>query len=94
MARDGARKAEPRDGEGIAPLSASRIVLVVTRDSTRGGEIVGALQGRGVPSIQASTAAQALFWARLSTPAIVLLDMNVQGARLLLGEFRDEGVSW
>lgn len=91
MARDGARKAEPRDGEGVAPLSASRVVLVVTRDSARGGEIVGALQSRGVPSIQASTAPQALFWARLSTPALVLLDMNVQGARLLLGEFRDMG---
>lgn len=90
MARDGARKAEPRDGEGIAPLSASRTVLVVTRDSAPGGEIIGALQSRGAPSIQASTAPQALFWARLSTPAIVVLDMNVQGARLLVGEFRSE----
>ncbi|SRR6266545_3965254 len=91
MARDGARKAEPRDGGGTAPLSASRTVLVVTRDSARGGEIVGALQSRGAPSVQASTARQALFWARVSTPALVVLDMKVQGARLLLGEFRNEG---
>ncbi len=91
MARDGARRAEPRDGEGIAPLSAARIVLVVTPESARGGEIVGALQGRGIPSIQASTAPQAIFWARRSTPALVLLDTNVRGARLLLGEFRGEG---
>jgi len=91
MARDGARRAEPRDGEGIAPLSAARVVLVVTPESARGGEIVGALQSRGVPSIQASTAPQAIFWARRSTPALVLLDTNVRGSRLLLGEFRSEG---
>jgi DNA-binding response OmpR family regulator len=91
MARDGARRAESRVGEVAAPLSASRIVLVVTPESARGGEIVGALQGRGVPSIQASTAPQAIFWARRSTPALVLLDTNVRGARLLLGEFRGDG---
>lgn len=90
MARD-ALRAEPRDGEGIASLSASRTVLVVTPDSTRAGEVVGALQSRGVPSVQASTPPQAIFWARRSTPALVVLDMNVRGARLLLGEFRGEG---
>lgn len=91
MARDGALRADPRDGEGIAPLSASRTVLVVTPESTRAGEVVGALQSRGVPSVQASTPPQAIFWARRSTPALVVLDMNVRGARLLLGEFRGEG---
>jgi DNA-binding response OmpR family regulator len=91
MAREAARRAEPRDGEGVAPLSASRTVLVVSPESNRAGEIVGALQGRGVPSIQASTPPQAIFWARQSTPALVLLDLNVQSSRLLLGEFRAEG---
>lgn len=91
MARDGALRAEPRDREGIASLAASRTVLVVTPESTRAGEVVGALQSRGVPSVQASTAPQAIFWARRSTPALVVLDMNVRGARLLLGEFRGEG---
>ena len=91
MARDGALRAEPRDGEGIASLSASRTVLVVTPESTRAGEVVGALQDRGVPSIQASTPPQALFWARRAMPALVLLDTNVHGASLLLGEFRGEG---
>jgi DNA-binding response OmpR family regulator len=92
MARDGALRAEPHDGgEGIASLSTSRIVLVVTPESTRAGEVVGALQGRGVPSVQASTPPQAIFWARRSMPALVVLDMNVRGARLLLGEFRGEG---
>jgi DNA-binding response OmpR family regulator len=91
MARDGALRADSRDGEGIAPLSASRTVLVVTPESTRAGEVVGALQSRGVPSVQASTPPQALFWARRSMPALVVLDMNVRGARLLLGEFRGEG---
>lgn len=91
MARDGALRAGLRDEEGTVPLSASRTVLVITAESTRAGEIVGALQSRGVPSVQASTAPQALFWARRSTPSLVVLDMNVRGARLLLGEFRGEG---
>jgi DNA-binding response OmpR family regulator len=91
MAQEGALKAGPRDGEGTASLSASRTVLVVTPESTRAGEVVGALQERGVPSIQASTPPQAIFWARRATPALVLLDTNVRGAGLLLGEFRGEG---
>jgi DNA-binding response OmpR family regulator len=91
VAREGALKAEPRDGEGTAFLSASRTVLVVTPESTKAGEVVGALQERGVPSVQASTPPQALFWARRATPALVVLDMNVRGARLLLGAFRGEG---
>jgi len=91
MAREAARRAELRDGEGVAPLSASRMGLVVSPESNRAGEIVGALQGRGVPSIQASTPPQAIFWARRSTPALVLLDLNVQSAGLLLGEFRAQG---
>jgi DNA-binding response OmpR family regulator len=91
VAREGALKSGPRDGEGTASLSASRTVLVVTPESTKAGQVVGALQERGVPSVQASTPPQALFWARQSTPALVVLDMSVRGARLLLGEFRSEG---
>ncbi len=91
MAREGALRAGPRDEEGTAPLSASRTVLVVTPEPTKAGEVVGALQDRGVPSIQASTPPQALFWARRATPSLVLLDTNVRGAGLLLGEFRGEG---
>src|SRR5712691_1129862 len=59
VAQEGALRAGPRDGEGTASLSASRTVLVVTPESTRAGEVVGALQDRGVPSIQASTPPQA-----------------------------------
>jgi len=91
VAREGALRAGPRDGEGTASLSASRTVLVVTPESTKAGEVVGALQDRGVPSIQASTPSQAIFWARRATPALVVLDTNVRGAGLLLGEFRGEG---
>ena len=91
MAREGALRAGPRDGEGTASLSASRTVLVVTPEPIKAGALVGALQDRGVPSIQASTPSQALFWARRATPALVLLDTNVRGAGLLLGEFRGEG---
>jgi len=91
VAREGALGAGPRDTEGTASLSASRTVLVVTPESTKAGEVVGALQDRGVPSIQASTPSQAIFWARRATPALVVLDTNVRGAGLLLGEFRGEG---
>jgi DNA-binding response OmpR family regulator len=65
--------------------------LVVTPEPTKAGEVVGALQDRGVPSVQATTPPQALFWARRATPALVLLDTTVRGAGLLLGEFRGEG---
>lgn len=91
MAREGALRAGPRDGEGTASLSASRTVLVITPEPTKAGEVVGALQDRGVPSIQATTSPQALFWARRATPALVLLDTTVRGAALLLGVFRGEG---
>jgi DNA-binding response OmpR family regulator len=91
MARDAPRRAEPREREGAGPLSASRTVLVVSSESRRAGEIVGALQGRGVPSVQASNPPQAVFWARRSAPALVLLDLDVQRAGALLGEFRSEG---
>ncbi len=91
MARKAARRAGPRGGEGPATLSASRPVLVVSPESSRAGEIVGALQGRGVPSVQASTPPQAVFWARASAPALVLLDLDSPSARLLLGELRAEG---
>lgn len=91
MARKSAR-AEPRDGEQTGALSASRVVLVVVRDSAKGGEIVDALQSRGLPTVQASTGFQALFWARTLLPALVLLDMNVKGARLLMSEFRRRGL--
>jgi len=91
MAREGALRAGPRGWEGTASLSTSRTVLVVTPEPTKAGEVVGALQDRGIPSIQATTPPQALFWARRATPALVLLDTNVRGAGLLLGEFRGEG---
>ena len=90
-ARGAARRAEPPGREGTEPLSASRTVLVVSPESGRAGEIVGALQGRGVPSVQASTPPQAVFWARRSAPGLVLLDLDVQSARPLLGELRSEG---
>jgi hypothetical protein len=49
------------------------------------------LRARRDEWIQASTPPQALFWARRATPALVLLDTTIRGARVLLGEFRGEG---
>lgn len=92
MARHVARTAEPRDGPPRAALSASRTVLVVAGDSARGGEMVGALQRRGFPTVQGSSAAQALYWARREPPALVILDVDkVDGVRRLLHELRKRG---
>jgi len=66
-------------------------VLVVAPEPRRAGEVVGALQSHGIPSVQASTAPQATFWARRSVPGLVLLDTSTRGARILIGEFRGQG---
>jgi DNA-binding response OmpR family regulator len=92
IARHAARVAEPQDIEPREPgLSAARTVLVVARDSAAGGRIVGALQRRGFPALQGSTAPQALYWARREPPALVIVDSRVERWRRLAGELRQEG---
>lgn len=91
MARTGANRRELLGREAPSSLSGSPPVLVVAPEPARAGEMVGALQGQGVPALQASTASQALFWARRSAPGLVLLDTSVQGSGVLLGELRREG---
>src|SRR5206468_775479 len=78
-------------GEGDASLAASRVVLVIIRDRAGGGEIVGAIQSRDLPAVQATTGRQALFWIRSVPPALTVLDLGVEGSRILLGELRREG---
>jgi hypothetical protein len=99
MAREGALRAGPRDGEGTASLSASRTVLVVTPEPTKAGEVVGALQDRGVPSIQATTPVglqnvdtshAALRWySWISPPRTSRRRTSVPG--LVSGSLRDSG---
>jgi DNA-binding response OmpR family regulator len=91
MAGYPARGDEARHIEGDLPLAASRVVLVITRDSARGGEIVGAIQARDLPAVQATTVRQAVFWTRRAPPALTVLDLSVEGARILLGELRRQG---
>lgn len=74
-----------------APLSPVRTVLVVTRDSSTGGEIVGALQRRGFPAMQGDTAPQALYWARRQPPTLVIIDARLPGWSNLAREFRQKG---
>jgi DNA-binding response OmpR family regulator len=92
MARHVVRVAEPQDTEpsesGLSPV---RTVLVVACDSAVGGEIVGALQHRGVAAMQGATAPQALYWARREPPTLLVLDARVQGWRRLSEEFRGKG---
>jgi DNA-binding response OmpR family regulator len=92
MARAAGRRAKPRDEEESVLLSASRTVVLVSPDPRRAGEIVEALQADGLPSVQASTAAQAIFWVRRLPPAHVLLDLHMRGANVLLGELRAKGL--
>jgi DNA-binding response OmpR family regulator len=91
MAGYPAHLGEARDETTSSALAASRTVLVVNGDSAKGGEIVGAIQSRGLPAVQAATAHQAVFWARLASPALTVLDLCVKRSRMLLEELRREG---
>jgi DNA-binding response OmpR family regulator len=91
MAGYPARGEEAPHAERDASLAASRVVLVITRDRARGGEIVGAIQSRDLPAVQATTARQAIFWTRSVPPALTVLDLCVEGSHILLGELRREG---
>jgi DNA-binding response OmpR family regulator len=91
MAGYPARGEEAPYAEGDASLAASRVVLVITRDRARSGEIVGAIQSRDLPAVQATSARQAVFWTRNVQPALTVLDLSVEGSRILLGELRREG---
>ena len=46
-----------------AAFAASRTILVLAPDPHRCGELVGALQRRGLPSVQATTLEEAMYWA-------------------------------
>ncbi|MGH2693320.1 MAG: response regulator transcription factor [Actinomycetota bacterium] len=84
--------AEAQDNGPREPgLSPARTVLVVARDSAAGGEIVAALQRRGFPALQGSTAPEALYWARREPPALSILDARVEKWRPLARELRHEG---
>ena len=91
MAGYAATGEEARLSEGDGSLAASRVVLVITRNRARGGEIVGAIQSRDMPAVQATTARQAIFWTRTALPGLTVLDLGVERSRLLLGELRREG---
>jgi DNA-binding response OmpR family regulator len=91
MAGYPARKGEALKDKADGGLAASRIVLVALRDASRAGEIVGTIQARGLPAVQAASARQAVFWSRVASPALTLLDLGVDRSRMLLGELRREG---
>jgi DNA-binding response OmpR family regulator len=91
MAGYPARKGEALKDKADGGLAASRIVLVVLRDPSRAGEIVGTIQVRGLPAVQAASARQTVFWSRLASPALTILDLGVDRSRMLVGELRREG---
>ena len=81
-----------RGGPGGAPPALDApSVLVVCGNPAQAGEVVGALQDHGLPSLQAGTDEQALRWARREPPALVLLDAGVEGWWPVMRELRSEG---
>ena len=92
VARDvaqGVRAGEPgRIGGGQPPGAA---VLVVASDPAWGGKLVAALQRRGFPAPLATTAADALRWARRLPPRLTLVDLAVAESPGFLWKLRREG---
>lgn len=72
-------------------FAASRTVLVLAPDPARCGELVGALQRRGLPSVQASTLEEAVYWAEEEPPALAILDLRAQRWRPVLAHLRGDG---
>lgn len=91
MVGDPARGEEAPGGGVDGSLAASGVVLLITPDPTRGGEIVYAIQSQEVPAIQAFSARQAVFWIRRAQPSLTILDLSVDRSRILVGELRREG---
>lgn len=83
--------AEPRDSEGLSALADSRTVLVVSPSPPIAGEYVGALQDLGLPALMVARPRQALYWLREVPPALVLVDLQADGANILVPELRRQG---
>jgi len=81
-------EAHPIDGE---PLAAARTILVFGPEPHRCGELVRAFQRRGLPSIQATTPEEAMYWIEQESPALGVLDFRVQGWRPILAHLRSDG---
>jgi DNA-binding response OmpR family regulator len=87
MVSDGTDESRGTERRGAGPGT----VLVAASNSAWGGELVGALQQLGIPSLLGSTPAQSLYWTRRVQPGLVLLDLGAHGVRALIREFRSEG---
>ena len=94
MAQQLLRQTRPPGGAGFGePLSAARTVLVLTPSRSKAGDLAGALQDKGLPTVTATTPRQAAYWMREEPPALVLIDLDVQRAQFLVEHFRHEGRS-
>lgn len=86
-----ARKMQDRAGpSGVEGSGGTRTVLVVSRTRQRGADLAGCVQEHGLPAAFASKARQAVFWVREISPALVVIDMRAERARLLVEHFRHE----
>lgn len=90
MVRSPAESTGSRDGGGTA-FAASQTILVLAPDPCRCGELVGALQRRGLPSVQATTLEEAMYWAEEEPPALAVLDLRAQRWRPILAHLRSDG---
>ena len=91
MSRNRPEATGPQQGEGPEFSGNAATVLVIWRGAARAGELVGALQSRGMLAMQAAAPREALVWARTVPPRLVVLDMATRGASMLLHEFRAQG---
>lgn len=92
MPGDSGERIPPRTGNepGASGSARSRMSLLVLLDPARGGLLVASLYARGVPAVLATDARWALFWTKQILPALVIVDLRVNGARLLLSQLRHE----
>lgn len=76
-----------------AALSAARTVLILVPNAHRAGEIAFALQRSRLPAVVAETAIDALFWAKQEPPALTIVDLRVERARMLIDHLLADGRS-
>jgi DNA-binding NarL/FixJ family response regulator len=82
--------------QGARPLGGGRTILIVDDDPATRAAIAAILADAGYATREAESGAEALRIARMESPALVLLDVNIPGmcgyeiCRLLRDEFADQ----
>ncbi len=75
----------------LAPLDVAKTILVLSPDGCRSGELVQALQRRGLPAVQAGSLEEATYWTEEAPPVLAILDLRAQRWRPVLAALRSAG---